>query len=127
MSRWTAIRIKFLVAISVDRLRVRTLLLLLQTQARLAHYLVTFFVNEQFALDALESLSAETPDSILAERAEGSLKKITKKSQTDEGYYITSRASRVRISRYIATLYEACKSCLSFTKKRCDNARALQL
>jgi len=77
MSRWTArIRIKLLVAVSVDRLRLcalQLLLLLLLAQAWFAYHLVAFFVHEQFALDALESLPPEAPDPILAERAEGSL------------------------------------------------------
>lgn len=76
MSRWAAwIRIKLLVAISVDRLRLCALLLLLLllAQAWLAYHLVAFFVHEQFALDALESLPSEAPDPILTERAEGPL------------------------------------------------------
>lgn len=68
--RIARIRIKLLIAIPIDRLRLRALqLLLLLTQAWLAHHFVTFFVHEQFALNALESLPPEAPDPILAIRA----------------------------------------------------------
>lgn len=121
MSRWAArIRIKLLVAISVDRLwlcALLLLLLLLQAQAWLAYHLVAFFVHEQFALDALESLPPETPDSILAERAKGPLQ-IKPNQKTL--YYITSRTCRVRsVSRHLARW----KSRLSLTEKRSDNVR----
>lgn len=73
MSRWTACKgIKLLIAVPVDRLRfcaLQLLLLLLLAQTWLSHDFVAFFVDEQFALDAFESLPPETPDPILAERA----------------------------------------------------------
>jgi len=67
-------RIKLLVAVPVERLGLRALLLLLlRAQARHAYHLVAFFVNGQLADGAFESLPAKAPNSILAERAEGLL------------------------------------------------------
>jgi len=118
MSRWTArIRIKLLVAVSVDRLRLcalQLLLLLLLAQAWFAYHLVTFFVHEQFALDALESLPPEAPDPILAERAEGSLQIKPMKSITLYYFpdYLCQR--RIAVSREMKVEH------LSLTKKHSD-------
>lgn len=92
--RIARIRIKLLIAIPVDRLRLRALqLLLLLTQARFAHHFVALLVYEQFALNALESLPSETPDSILAIRAKRPLQEARIKNLL---YHITSSLDLLR-------------------------------
>lgn len=73
-------RVGLLIAISLATSRVHHLrgwallpLLALLLQARLAHQFVALLVYEQLALHALESLPAQSPNSILTKGAEGAL------------------------------------------------------
>lgn len=74
-------RVRLLLAIPVAGLLLRSLLLLLLllTQTRLANDFVALFVHQELALNALETLPAQTPNAILTISAKRSLRKIKRR------------------------------------------------